>query len=93
MDRTVSANLADIHNRIHLAGRRRAGDSNLVALMAVSKTFPPEAILEAYAAGQRLFGESKVQEFADKAEALAGLKDAEFHMIGHLQSNRGGEGS
>ena len=56
--------------------------------MAVSKTFLPEAMLEAYAAGQRLFGESKVQEFADKAAALAGLEDAAFHMIGHLQSNK-----
>jgi PLP dependent protein len=56
--------------------------------MAVSKTFPPEAIIEAYAAGQRLFGESKVQEFANKADNLAGLEDADFHMIGHLQSNK-----
>jgi pyridoxal phosphate enzyme (YggS family) len=56
--------------------------------MAVCKTFPPEAIIEAYKAGQRLFGESKVQEFADKAGALVSLEDAEFHMIGHLQSNK-----
>ena len=56
--------------------------------MAVCKTFPAEAILEAYEAGQRLFGESKVQEFADKAGKLAGLEGAEFHMIGHLQSNK-----
>jgi len=59
-----------------------------IALMAVCKTFPPEAIIEAYAAGQRLFGENKVQEFAEKAGALASLQDAEFHMIGHLQSNK-----
>lgn len=56
--------------------------------MAVCKTFPPEAIIEAYSAGQRLFGENKVQEFADKTSALSSLKDAEFHMIGHLQSNK-----
>ncbi len=56
--------------------------------MAVCKTFPPEAIAEAYAAGQRLFGENKVQEFADKAGKLAGLEGVEFHMIGHLQSNK-----
>ncbi len=56
--------------------------------MAVCKTFPAEAIIEAYEAGQRLFGESKVQEFADKAGKLAGLEGAEFHMIGHLQSNK-----
>lgn len=59
--------------------------------MAVSKTFPAEAILEAYAAGQRLFGENRVQEFADKAPQLNQLKDAEYHMIGHLQSNKAGK--
>ncbi len=56
--------------------------------MAVSKTFPAAAIIEAYAAGQRLFGENRVQEFADKFPQLAELGDAEFHMIGHLQSNK-----
>jgi len=56
--------------------------------MAVCKTFPPEAIREAYAAGQHLFGENKVQEFEKKSAALADLEDAQFHMIGHLQSNK-----
>ena len=56
--------------------------------MAVCKTQPAERIIEAYEAGQRLFGENRVQEFAEKAGALASLKDAEFHMIGHLQSNK-----
>ncbi len=62
-----------------------------VTLMAVSKTFPAACIIEAYAAGQRLFGENRVQEFADKVQALAGLNRAEFHMIGHLQSNKTGK--
>ena len=56
--------------------------------MAVSRPSPPKAILEAYHAGQRLFGENRVQEFADKFPKLAELDDAEFHMIGHLQSNK-----
>ena len=56
--------------------------------MAVCKTFPPDAIREAYAAGQRLFGENKVQEFDGKSAAVADLEDAQFHMIGHLQSNK-----
>ncbi len=56
--------------------------------MAVCKTFPADAILEAYSAGQRLFGENRVQEFADKLPKLAELNDARFHMIGHLQSNK-----
>ncbi len=55
-------------------------------LIAVSKTQPVEKIEEAYQAGQRRFGENKVQELVPKYEALA--KDIEWHMIGHLQSNK-----
>jgi PLP dependent protein len=55
-------------------------------LIAVSKTQPVEKIKEAYDAGQRVFGENKVQEMVPKAEALP--KDIEWHMIGHLQSNK-----
>ena len=57
-----------------------------VTLVAVSKTHPPEAIREAYAAGQRAFGESRPQELAAKQAALPG--DIEWHMIGHLQTNK-----
>ena len=57
-----------------------------VKLVAVSKTKPNEAILEAYQAGQRIFGENKVQELTEKYESLP--KDIEWHMIGHLQSNK-----
>jgi len=56
--------------------------------MAVSKTQPPDRIREAYNAGMRLFGENRVQEFSGKAAALADLRDAEWHMIGHLQTNK-----
>lgn len=56
--------------------------------MAVTKTHPPESIREAHAAGLRLFGENRVQEFARKAAALADLAGAEWHMIGHLQTNK-----
>lgn len=55
-------------------------------LVAVSKTQPLEKLEEAYAAGQRIFGENKVQEVVPKFEALP--KDIEWHMIGHLQSNK-----
>ena len=55
-------------------------------LVAVSKTKPNEDIMEAYEAGQRIFGENKVQELAAKYESLP--KDIEWHMIGHLQSNK-----
>lgn len=57
-----------------------------VTLVAVSKTKPNEAILEAYNAGQRVFGENKVQELSSKFESLP--KDIEWHMIGHLQRNK-----
>ena len=57
-----------------------------VRLVAVSKYHPNEAILEAYNAGQRVFGESKVQEMVAKFEALP--KDIEWHFIGHLQTNK-----
>ena len=56
--------------------------------MAVTKTHPPERIRDAYAAGLRLFGENRVQEFDGKAAAVADLEGAEWHMIGHLQTNK-----
>ena len=56
--------------------------------MAVSKTHPIEALLEAYAAGQRLFGENRVQEMQLKAPALAKVGELEVHLIGPLQSNK-----
>lgn len=58
-----------------------------VKLVAVSKFHPVEAIREAYAAGQRSFGENRPQEFAKKVEALADL-DLDWHFIGHLQTNK-----
>lgn len=57
-----------------------------VQLIAVSKTKPNEAIIELYNEGQRLFGENKVQELVDKYEALP--KDIQWHLIGHLQTNK-----
>ncbi len=57
-----------------------------VTLVAVSKTKPNEAILEAYNAGQRIFGENKIQEMLGKYEVLP--KDIKWHMIGHLQRNK-----
>lgn len=57
-----------------------------VQLIAVSKTKPNEDIIQAYQAGQRVFGENKVQEMADKYESLP--KDIQWHLIGHLQTNK-----
>ena len=59
-----------------------------VTLVAVSKYHPAAAIREAYAAGQRIFGESRVQELMQKREELADLPDIDWHFIGHLQRNK-----
>lgn len=57
-----------------------------VTLVAVSKTYPPEAILEAYSTGHRIFGENRVQELTSKYEVLP--RDIQWHQIGHLQKNK-----
>ena len=85
---SLADNLARVRQRIAEAARRANRRPEDVALMAVTKTFRPEIIREAYAAGQRLFGENRVQEFAEKASSLADLPEIEFHLIGHLQSNK-----
>jgi pyridoxal phosphate enzyme (YggS family) len=88
---TLGSNLSVIHERIALAAGRAGRNPADIALMAVTKTFPAANIIEAYEAGQRLFGENRVQEFAEKVSALSELGGAEFHMIGHLQSNKAGK--
>jgi PLP dependent protein len=85
---SIAANIALIQERISAAASRAGRDPGDIALMAVSKTQSPVRIREAYDAGQRLFGENRVQEFAGKVEALGELHVAEWHMIGHLQSNK-----
>lgn len=84
----IPENVASIRERIAAAARRAGRSGDEIALMAVTKTHRPELIREAYAAGLRLFGENRVQEFASKAAALADLAGAEWHMIGHLQTNK-----
>ncbi len=88
---TIAANLAAIHQRIAQAAARAGKNPEAVALMAVTKTQPVSRIVEAFEAGHRLFGENRVQEFADKFGALGPMQGAEFHMIGHLQSNKAGK--
>lgn len=84
----ISDNIAAIRQQIADAARRVGRSDEEIGLMAVTKTHPPDRIREAYAAGLRLFGENRVQEFAAKASALADLPDAGWHMIGHLQTNK-----
>jgi len=77
-----------VRERIGAAARRAGRSLEDIALMAVSKTQPAEHIREAYEAGLRVFGENRVQEFANKVNALRDLHNAEWHMIGHLQTNK-----
>jgi PLP dependent protein len=88
---SIADDLARVRERIAAACIRTGQDASTVKLMAVSKTFPAEAIREAYAAGQRLFGENRVQEWTEKRAALADLADLQMHLIGHLQSNKAGK--
>src|ERR1700734_1101865 len=85
---SITENIAAVSERIEKAARRAGRRSKDIALMAVTKTQPPEKIREAYDAGLRLFGENRVQEFSGKAPALADLHGAAWHMIGHLQTNK-----
>ncbi len=86
---SIAENLSEIRERIAQAARRAGRDAGEVALMAVSKNHPASAILEAIAAGQPLFGENRVQEFAGKRdEVVAASGGGKFHLIGHLQSNK-----
>ena len=85
---SIAQNVAHIRERLAAAARRVQRDPSSIILMGVSKTFPPDSIREAYAAGIRVFGENKVQEFGGKASALADLADIEWHLIGHLQTNK-----
>ena len=79
-------NLQEVEERIRAACQRAGRDRSEVTLVAVSKTKPVETLQEAYDQGVRVFGENKVQEIREKYEALP--KDIEWHMIGHLQTNK-----
>jgi pyridoxal phosphate enzyme (YggS family) len=82
----IAANLEEIRRRMAEAARRSGRDPASVRLVAVSKTYPAESVAAAAATGQRIFGESRVQESRDKIPACPpGL---EWHFIGHLQKNK-----
>jgi pyridoxal phosphate enzyme (YggS family) len=83
----IASNLQALRRRIVAAAERAHRPASDVTLVAVSKTFPVESIREAVDAGQRVFGENRVQEGLEKVEALKAL-DLEWHLIGHLQSNK-----
>jgi hypothetical protein len=85
---SIAQNLALVRDRIAAAARRAGRQPEDIALMAVSKTFPAERVRDAYDSGLRLFGENRVQEFAGKTDSLRDLHTAEWHLIGHLQTNK-----
>ena len=82
----ISDNLINIHSRMQDAAQRVGRQVLDVRLVAVSKTYPPAVIQEAWNAGQHVFGENRVQDALPKIEELPA--EAEWHFIGHLQSNK-----
>jgi pyridoxal phosphate enzyme (YggS family) len=84
---TIADRLAGIRGRIAAAARSAGRDPSSIRLIAVSKTFPIQAIREAYAAGQREFGENRVQEALEKI-AAGGDLEIKWHLLGHLQMNK-----
>jgi pyridoxal phosphate enzyme (YggS family) len=84
---TISDRLTEIRSRMNAAARSAGRDPSSVTLIAVSKTFPLDLVREAYAAGQRDFGENRVQEALQKIERSADL-EIRWHLLGHLQGNK-----
>lgn len=84
----IDEKLNNVTARVRTAAEKAGRDPERVALIAVSKTQPAEALEQAYRAGQRRFGENYLQESLDKQTALAHLPDLEWHFIGPIQSNK-----
>jgi PLP dependent protein len=84
---TIAKNLQSVHQRIARACEAAGRDVNEVTLLAVSKTFGPDAVREAFSAGQTAFGENYIQEAVEKIAALADLP-LQWHCIGPIQSNK-----
>ena len=83
----IADRLTEVRARIERAARSAGRDPASVTLVAVSKTFPISSVREAYAAGQRVFGENRVQEALEKISQATDL-DIDWHLLGHLQSNK-----
>ncbi len=87
LDANIALNLSTVRRRLDAAAHRAHRSPESVHLIAVSKTFPIDAVFAAARAGQRDFGENRVQEGLDKIAATGGL-DLVWHLIGHLQTNK-----
>jgi PLP dependent protein len=88
IQQAIADNLAAVRSRIDDAARRAGRDPADVTLVAVSKTFGADYVRAAWEAGQRDFGENKVQEAERKIAETSELTGARWHLIGHLQSNK-----
>ncbi len=84
----IRERMLEVEDRIAAAAARAGRARSEITLIAVTKKFSAAVVREAYELGLRKFGENYVQEFETKQPALADLADAEFHLIGHLQSNK-----
>jgi PLP dependent protein len=85
---SLAENISRLRERVDSAAQRSGRRPEEISLMAVTKTVSNPRIVEAYDAGIRIFGENRIQEFAGKIEVVRNLHDAEWHMIGHLQTNK-----
>lgn len=84
----IEHNLRIVAGQISAAAESCGRDPGEVQLIAVTKTFPAQSILAATAAGQLRFGENRIQEAESKIHALSGIPGIEWHLVGHLQSNK-----
>lgn len=87
MENRLRENLAEFNQRIERAAKKCGRNPNDIKLVAVSKTHPANVLQAAIAAGASVFGENKIQEAEEKIEVL-GRENLEWHLIGHLQSNK-----
>lgn len=85
---SITTNLATVRAQIAAACASAGRPAESVQLLAVSKTHPADVVRVAHAAGQRAFGENRVQELLAKADSLTALRDLQWHLIGSLQTNK-----
>ena len=84
----IAQNVRSIRERIANAAAKCGRLPDEIALLAISKTFPKESIIQAAKAGLHRFGENRVQEAEDKIPHLVEIPDLEWHLVGHLQTNK-----
>jgi pyridoxal phosphate enzyme (YggS family) len=88
LEHEIARRLGEVNDRISTAARRSSRDPGAICLVLATKTQPPDAILAAYRAGARHFGENYVQEAIAKRSKLHDPAGVRWHLIGHLQSNK-----